>query len=258
MDDAVAAEKLVVMARFFLPQENIHGQFGAIAGSELDHLRRVLRLKPGDRITVFNERGWEHEAVLRAVGGAAAQIEIIASSQVERESPLQVTLAVGLTKGEKLDWVVEKATELGVAAIVPFASSFAVPKLDERKISARTERWRKIALSATKQSGRLRVPEILPMVAFDELLVQAQPLDARLLCWEKESEKSLRRAHAELDAVRTLLIAVGPEGGLSLGEAEAARRQRFELVHLGRRILRAETAALTALSLVQFLWGDLG
>jgi 16S rRNA (uracil1498-N3)-methyltransferase len=96
------------------------------------------------------------------------------------------------------------------------------------------------------------------MVAFDELLVQAQPLDARLLCWEKESEKSLRRAHAELDAVRTLLIAVGPEGGLSLGEAEAARRQRFELVHLGRRILRAETAALTALSLVQFLWGDLG
>lgn len=245
------------MARFFLPQKQIHGQFAKIDGSELDHLRKVLRLKAGDLITVFDDAGWEHEAVIRSVAGAQGEVEIIRSYQAQRESPLRLTLAVGLTKGEKIDFVVEKATELGVQRIVPFASTHAVPKLDERKIAARAERWRKIALSATKQCGRLQVPEVLPLMRFEDLLAHAQSEGAKLLCWERETEQSLRQAHDKLPDVKALLIAVGPEGGFSPSEAEMARQHGFEPVHLGRRILRAETAAITALSLVQFLWGDL-
>jgi len=245
------------MARFFLPSGQIHDNRGTIDGQELEHMRKVLRLKPGDRITVFDDTGWEHEAVIRSVAGAQGEIEIVRSYQAERESPLHLTLAVGLTKGEKIDFVVEKATELGVRTIIPFASIHAVPRLDERKIAARTERWRKIVLSATKQCGRTQAPEISPLMTFEELLASRQPETAKLLCWERETEQSFRQAHEKLRDAKALLVAVGPEGGFDPIEAELARQHGFERVHLGRRILRAETAAITALSLVQFLWGDL-
>jgi 16S rRNA (uracil1498-N3)-methyltransferase len=245
------------MARFFLPRNKMHDQVGALDGAQLDHLRKVLRVKPGDHITTFDDNGWEHEAVIRSMTSSKAELEVIHSYPVERESPLELMLAVGLTKGEKIDFVIEKATELGVRTIVPFASTYAVPKLDDRKIAARTERWRKIALSATKQSGRTSVPEIWPLLKFDDLLDHASLPAVKLLCWEKETEQSLQRAHNRLRDANAVLVAVGPEGGFSASEADRARQQGFERVHLGRRILRAETAALTALALVQFLWGDM-
>ncbi len=246
------------MARFFLPRQKINNQRGIIDGAELDHLRKVLRLAPGDRITAFDDGGWEHEAIIRSVASARAEIEIVGSRQADRESPLRLTLALGLTKGEKIDFVVEKATELGVEKIIPFASTHAVPKLDERKIATRTERWQKIAMSAVKQCGRNKVPEIMPLMAFEDMLRSAKPDDAKLLCWEKEEQRSMGQAHEQRCDAKALLIAVGPEGGFSSSEAELARQHGFELIHLGRRILRAETAAITALSLAQFLWGDLG
>lgn len=245
------------MARFFLPRKQIHDGHGIVAGQELEHLRRVLRLKPGDPITVFDDSGWEHEAVIRSLGADEGRIEILRSSEARRESPLQITLAVGLTKGDKLDFVVEKATELGVQAIIPFSSAFSVPKLDERKIAARTERWQKIALSATKQCGRTRVPEIEPLRGLPELLARSEPQALKIFFWEKEAERSLRQLHDKYSSAQALLLAIGPEGGFSAEEAELARGCGFELAHLGRRILRAETAAVTALSLAQFLWGDL-
>ena len=118
------------MARFFLPKKQLHDNHGTIDGRELDHVRRVLRLKPGDRITVFDDNGWEHEAVIQSLARARGEIEIVRSYPAQRESPLHLTLAVGLTKGEKIDFVVEKATELGVQRIIPLASTYAVPKLD--------------------------------------------------------------------------------------------------------------------------------
>jgi 16S rRNA (uracil1498-N3)-methyltransferase len=245
------------MARFFLARQQIRDNRGFVTGQELEHLRKVLRLEPGDQITVFDDTGWEHEAVIRGLSATQGEIDIVRSYQAQRESRLQLTLAVGLIKGEKIDFVVEKATELGVHTIIPFASTYAVPKLDERKIAARTERWRKIALSAAKQSGRTQVPVVLPLMKFTDLLIHAQSQAAKLLCWEKEAEQSLRQAHDKLRDADSLLVVVGPEGGFSPSEAELARQHGFERVHLGRRILRAETAAVTVLSLVQFLWGDL-
>ena len=133
------------MARFFLPRKNLRDNRGLVDGQELAHLRKVLRLGPGDRITVFDDGGWEHEAVIRQLSAERGEIEILRSYQAGRESPLRMILAVGLTKGEKIDWVVEKATELGAHEIVPFTSTFAVPRLDEKKIAARSARWEKIA-----------------------------------------------------------------------------------------------------------------
>ena len=245
------------MARFFLPTKNIEDKRGTIDGQELEHLRKVLRLRAGDPITVFDDAGWEHEAIIRSLDAQAAGIEILRSFQAERESSLKVTLALGLTKGEKMDFVVEKATELGVQAIVPFVSAYTVPILADRKIEKRGERWRRIALSAAKQCGRTHIPEILRLCDFEEIVGQSTgPL--KLLFWEKEAQLTLKQVHAIEPEVRSVLLVIGPEGGLSDEEAELARRHGFKPIRLGRRILRAETAAVTALSLVQFLWGDLG
>ncbi|HSK28846.1 MAG TPA: 16S rRNA (uracil(1498)-N(3))-methyltransferase [Candidatus Limnocylindria bacterium] len=244
------------MARFFLPQTNIHGQRGFIDGQELAHLQRVLRLAPGDRITVFDERGWEHEAVIQSLTAERGEIEILRSSEATRESSLDLTLALGLTKGEKMDLVVEKATELGVRSILPFTSTHAVPKFDATKAARRSERWRKIALSAAKQCGRTQVPAVLPLCDFPTLLSRPEPA-FKLLFWESESQQSLQQAYEKHSTAEALLLTVGPEGGFRGEEVELARASGFETAHLGRRILRAETAAVAAVTLAQFLWGDL-
>jgi len=245
------------MARFFVRRENIQGTSATLAGQELDHLRRVLRLTVGDVVTLFDDAGWEHEAVICRLHAGQGELEIRRSSETGNESPLALTLALGLTKGEKMDFVVEKATELGAAKILPFTSNFTVPKLDDKKIATRTERWRKIALSAAKQCGRGHMPEILPLCEFGQVVDNAGAHQLKLLFWEKETAQSLRQVHESNADLSAILIVIGPEGGFSGAEAELAQARDFHRVHLGRRILRAETAAVTALSLVQFLWGDL-
>jgi 16S rRNA (uracil1498-N3)-methyltransferase len=245
------------MPRFFVPKKNLSDTHGVIDGQELVHLRKVLRLVSGDRVTIFDDSGWEHEAVIRSVNAEQGKIEIVRSYAAARESPLQVTLGVALTKGEKMDWIVEKATELGVKTIIPFSSSYSVPQLDEKKIVKRTERWQKIALSATKQCGRTRVPEISPLREYQKLVNEVRPQTLKLIFWERELHRSLYHVHEMHGDVRAVLLVIGPEGGFTVEEAQLAQRQGFESVEIGRRILRAETAAVSALTLVQFLWGDL-
>jgi len=246
------------MARFFLPRSKIEGRRGSVAGAELEHLRRVLRLRPGDHIIAFDDNGWEHEAVIRALNDAQGELEILRSYQAERESPLAVTLAVALTKGDKMDYVVEKATELGVKTIAPFVSRYTVPKLNDRKAVQRAERWQKIALSAAKQCGRTCLPEVLPLCDYHELIGERGAAELKLFFWEREAEQTLKQVRDREAGVQSVLLVIGPEGGFTVDEAEMARTRGYTTVHLGPRVLRAETAALTALSLVQYLWGDLG
>jgi 16S rRNA (uracil1498-N3)-methyltransferase len=246
------------MARFFLPKERIQDQCGTIIGEELAHLRRVLRLGPGDQLTVFDDTGWEHEAIIRSFSADRGDVDILRSYRPERESSLQITLALGLTKGEKMDFVIEKATELGVQTLVPFISSYTVPKLNDRKIETRSERWQRIALSASKQSGRTLVPKVLTICEFRELVRQPWTDILKILCWEREGHLTLKQLYETDRNVRAILLVIGPEGGFSSEEADKARQTGFKSVQLGRRILRSETAALAALSVVQFLWGDMG
>jgi 16S rRNA (uracil1498-N3)-methyltransferase len=245
------------MPRFFLPRGQIDDNRGWITGQELIHLTKVLRLAPGDPVTLFDDSGWEHEAVIRALSPERAEVAILSSREADRESVLEIALAVALTKGEKMDFVVEKATELGVQTIVPFISVFAVPKLDEAKASKRSERWRKIALSAAKQCGRTKVPRLLPLCEFGDLVKRPQTQALKLLFWEKERSRTLHDIHEERRDAESALLVVGPEGGFSSEEARLAQEHGFEPVSLGRRILRAETAAVAAATLAQYLWGDL-
>lgn len=244
------------MARFFTRQGNIHDGRGFLEGPEVAHLRRVLRLATGDRIIVFEETGREHEAVITSLSEAKCEFEILRSRVAATESALRVTLALGLTKGEKMDFVVEKATELGAHAIAPFACEFSVPRLDEKKAAARMARWTKIALAAVKQCGRTRAPEILPLRDLQALIAADWNETLKLLFWERERAQSLRAVREKSAGTKAVLILIGPEGGFSDAEARAAGTHGFERVHLGPRTLRAETAAVTALGLVQFLWGD--
>lgn len=245
------------MARFFLPEHKIQENCAVIDGPELAHLVKVLRLRVGDAVTVFDNTGWEHDAVIEALTAERGVLKIVGSQPSERDPTLPIVLAVGLTKGEKLDFVIEKATELGVATIIPFVSKYTVPKMDMEKIRKRTERWQKIAVSAAKQCGRTRLPEVRSLCSFETLSRGPWLEMLKIIFWEKENQQSLHQLCAKHPSPKAVLLAVGPEGGFNSLEIELAKSQDFEPVHIGRRILRAETAALAALTLVQFVWGDL-
>lgn len=258
MGYAAVKEKELDVARFYIPKENIHSGRATLAGAELEHMRKVLRLGPGDAVTLFDDEGFEHEATIASYSAGAAEIAITKSSRPARESPLAVTLAQALGKGDKLDLVVEKATELGVAAIVPFVCGRTVPKLDRDAATRRRERWRRIALGAAKQSGRTRVPEIHELMDFSSLVEHPSAFDLKILFWENEHGRGLKQLHAEHPQIASLFLVVGPEGGFTAEEAELASAKGFCAAGLGRRILRTETAAIAAVALAQFLWGDLG
>jgi 16S rRNA (uracil1498-N3)-methyltransferase len=258
MGHTAVSEKELSVARFFIPKKNIQNGRATLTGAELEHMRRVLRLGPGDAVTLFDDEGFEHEATIASYSAGAAEIVIVKSARPERESPLAVTLAQALGKGDKLDLVVEKATELGVAAIVPFVCGRTVPKLDRDAATRRRERWRRIALGAAKQSGRTRVPEIYELVDFSMLVERPSAFDLKIIFWENEQERGLKQLHAQHPRIASLFLVVGPEGGFTAEEAALASAGGFYAVGLGRRILRTETAAVAAVALTQFLWGDLG
>jgi 16S rRNA (uracil1498-N3)-methyltransferase len=246
------------VARFFVPKKNIRDGRATLAGAELEHMRKVLRLGIGDRVVLFDDDGGEHDGTIASISTGAAEIAIAASSRPERESPLALTLAQALGKGDKLDLVVEKATELGVAAVAPFVCRRTVPKLERDAAARRGERWRRIALGAAKQSGRTRVPEIHELVDFSTVVSRSSPFDLKILFWEGEQRRSLRQLHTQNPRLASLLLVVGPEGGFTAEEAALATENGFHSVGLGRRILRTETAAVAVVALAQFLWGDLG
>jgi 16S rRNA (uracil1498-N3)-methyltransferase len=235
-----------------------------LRGAELRHLRDVLRLAPGARIEVFDGEGRAALAVVAAVDRRAADLTIVAPIERNAESPLTITLAVGLAKGAKLDWIVEKTTELGVSRIVPFTSERAVP--ERMSFAAKLERWRRIASSAAAQSGRAVCPEVENVSTFDALLARRAAHDRALFFWE-EATDAMRpvgeAAHASVPAraaptvLRNVMMVTGPEGGFSKDEAAAAARAGFTIASLGPRTLRAETAAVTVVVLAQIAWGDL-
>jgi 16S rRNA (uracil1498-N3)-methyltransferase len=246
------------VARFFVPKQNIRASRATLGGTELEHMRKVLRLGVGDRVVLFDDEGCEHEGTIASISAGAAEIAIATSSRPERESPLALTLAQALGKGDKLDFVVEKATELGIAAVLPFVCRRTVPKLERDAAARRGERWRRIALGAAKQSGRTRVPEIYELVDFSTVVSRSSPFDLKILFWEGEQSRGLRQLHEKNPRLASLLLVVGPEGGFTAEEAALATENGFHAVGLGRRILRTETAAVAAAALAQFLWGDMG
>ncbi len=222
-------------------------------GSASNHVTRVLRLRTGDAVTVFDGRGGEYEAVIADIRRDTVMLEVHAYRGVERESPLQITLAQGVSRGERMDWVVQKATELGVTRIVPLLTERSVVHLDERQSLRKVEHWRAIAIAACEQCGRNRVPRIEPPGRLPEFL-QARSRDSAGLLLSPEGSHTLSQVAA---GVHDVTVLIGPEGGLAAGEQDIALGTGFTAVRLGPRILRTETAAVAALTVLQQMAGDL-
>ena len=235
---------------------NFETQTVTLAADEARHLRDVLRLKPGDEVYVFDGAGREFRCTVVNTKRDSAELRI--DSEVEPakpESQLQLKLCVALLKGEKFDLVVQKATELGVTAIVPLITRYADIHLrDEADASKRVARWQRIALEATKQSGRALVPEVSAPLSFDSFVAGTKDAEQCLMFSERGGD-----GLSEIDqsTPKFLTALVGSEGGWSDEEIERARARSFHVVTLGGRILRAETAAITVTALLQHLFGDL-
>jgi 16S rRNA (uracil1498-N3)-methyltransferase len=233
------------MLRLYVPEPPDPDGTVHLPRAEVRHLH-TLRLGPGDRLCVFDEAGREHEVVLTRVTARDAVGRVVATSNASHESPLDLVLVPALVKHDKMDWIVEKATELGVARIAPVVTRYTVARGDH------TERWRRIALAAAKQCGRTRIPTVDAPRPFADAVATAWP-GLRLLAWEDEAAVRLTDLP---DAAAAVTVLVGPEGGFDEPEVAAARTAGFTTVTLGRRVLRAETAAIVATALCQHRWGD--
>jgi 16S rRNA (uracil1498-N3)-methyltransferase len=237
------------LPRFFIEHAAAAGESVALPRDEAKHAR-VRRLAVGDSVALIDRAGGAYRARLESMSRAGIVVRIVeALPQRDAESPLALTLAAAVLKADRFDWVVEKATELGVAAIQPFIGTHTLA----RPSAARQARWHQIARSAAKQCGRSTVPRIAAPLDFAAVL--SLPAAARLCFAEDGSGSALARV--ALDAPPSLLAIVGSEGGFSAAELSAARAAGCHLVTAGPRILRAETAAIVAVALCQARWGDL-
>jgi 16S rRNA (uracil1498-N3)-methyltransferase len=242
--------------RFKISRENLCESEAILDDpAEFRHLTRVLRLKPGDPVLLFDGQGKEYQATINRVTAREVSFALIPNSISETPEPsIRIILGIGLLKSAKLEWLIQKATELGVGEILPFHSLRVVPRLEETAVRNRQGRWEKIAAEAAKQCRRARIPQIHPPCSFTEALA-AFPGSARIFLWEKEKDRTLNNVlNASSPAVYAL---VGPEGGFSPEESQQAEEAGFVPVRLGPRILRAETAGLVIVALLQFLCGDL-
>ncbi|MGQ9509852.1 MAG: 16S rRNA (uracil(1498)-N(3))-methyltransferase [Thermodesulfobacteriota bacterium] len=245
------------MARFYIPHPIIKNGKLRIEGSEVRHIRRVLRLKAGDGVVIFDGEEKEYQGTIIKHEPRAVIVRIQKIIPVHKESPLEITAAQSILKGEKMDYFIQKAAELGVVRIIPFFSSRSVPLLDKSKRLSRYHRWQKIAIEASKQCGRGKVPEVLPLQDFSEMIRLATENSIRLILWEKERRR-LKEIFKEQKKVKDIIFVVGPEGGFGEKEIEEAQKNGFITISLGERILRAETASLCLLSILQYEWGDIG
>jgi 16S rRNA (uracil1498-N3)-methyltransferase len=228
-----------------------------IEGDEVRHIRRVLRLKTGDEIVVFDGSAKEYEGKIVEERSSSVVIRIQNILSSKRESPLEITLAQSLLKGEKMDDLIQKATELGVKEILPFFSSRSVPVLERSRGLKRRYRWEKIAIEASKQCGRGVIPKIEPLQDYSEMLQNIPPDFLRFILWEREGTR-LKEVLGGLKEKTKIFFIVGPEGGLSQEEVELSIERSFIPITLGKRILRSETASLSLLSILQYEWGDMG
>lgn len=215
------------------------------------YLNKVLRLKPNAPLIVFNGNGDQYNATIEAIEKKTVTIRTEDCDNINNESPLSIHLGIAISKGDRIDWVMQKATELGVTAITPLTSERTEVKLKGERLEKKLQHWRQIAISACEQCGRNRIPTINALSIADDWIntVAAE----RKLVLHHRTEQAI---DATLTIASSALL-IGPEGGLSDREINAAEQQGFEALRLGPRVLRTETAPLAAITLLQHSWGDM-
>lgn len=247
------------MRHFFIDPPAASTPLTAIKGSEAHHIKNVLRLKPGDSIKLFDGSGYEYDAVIRNMTAESVAVEIRRKIRATNESATRIIVAQAFLKEKKMDDLVRKLCELGVAQWIPFFSRRSVARPNPRRLAGRAQRWHRIATQALKQCRRIDLPEISGALSYIELLEFSKTCDLKIAFWENET-LSLNRVveSSEKDRVKNILLMLGPEGGFTAKEIEMAQNHGFISAGLGPRILRAETATLAACAILQYLFGDMG
>ncbi len=240
--------------RLFVSGELINGADIRLEGDRARYLGRVLRLRAGDEIRIFNGEGPEHSATLETITKSMVSLRVGVSHETRTESRLRIHLVQGVSRGERMDFVIQKATELGVKRVTPVLTEYGVVKLDAKRADKRREHWQGVAQSACEQSGRTRVPLIDAPLPLNEWFGnQPARVDAQVIL---RPGACLPLADIDRPSTKACLL-IGPEGGFSQTEYEDAEIAGFDAVGLGPRVLRTETAAIAALTVLQSKWGDL-
>lgn len=242
------------MTRFFIENETFSGTPLRLTGENLLHAK-VLRLKIGEQVLVCDGAGQEALCTVAAIDLAEIELTVVQRRRSETEAGVRVSVYMAFPKADKLEHVIQKATELGAFEIVAFPSARCVSRPDEKSLKKKQERWQKIAASAAEQSGRGRIPQVITIGSYREALDRAALADKALLFYENEHAATLRMA-LESPGWSTVSLITGPEGGLEESEVAQARTAGLEICTLGRRILRCETAPLCALSAVMYAAGE--
>lgn len=241
------------LTRIFVTDPLTPGAEVRLSASAASHVSKVLRLKEGAPLIVFDGTGGEHRSEITRVAGSNVHVALKEFMPGAPESALKLTLVQGVSRGERMDWTLQKATELGVSAIVPVLTARSVVRLDERQSLAKREHWQAVVVSACEQCGRTRVPEIAPPVRLRDYLATSKKEGLRLAL-SPVAQGSLAGLASVPQKVELL---IGPEGGLDDNEHLIAEQAGYLPVRLGPRVLRTETASVVALSVLQALWGDL-
>jgi 16S rRNA (uracil1498-N3)-methyltransferase len=246
-----------ILRRFFIPPEMVKMTCPEITGSEAGHICRVLRLSAGDEVELFDGTGNGYRAQIVSVAPDRVRFDIVESYPLTTESPASITLAQGFLKESKMDELIRPLTELGIHCLRPFYAARSVSRPKARSLEKRLGRWRKKALEAVKQCRRARIPIIEPADSLMDVLKGSDGFDLKIFFWEGE-QLAIKLPLQSLPSSRSILAVVGPEGGFSEDEVQMARERGFLICGLGPRILRAETAALAACTVLQYHFGDMG
>jgi 16S rRNA (uracil1498-N3)-methyltransferase len=246
------------MRRFMVEEIEFKDGLCSITGSEARHIAKVLRMQPDDALILMDAKGSRFQVIIKAVTSKEVLVTLHKPIPAPPPSPVKITLCQALLKSRAMDYVVQKTSELGVDRFFPFFSERTVVTLNEERSENKMRHWREIAYSAAKQSDRFAPAEIPAPSSFKELVAHWQEEDAlKVIMWEGEGAKDLKGLLRATPPLERFIGVVGPEGGFARPEIGWAREAGFASVSLGNRILRAETAAITMVAIVQYEWGDL-
>lgn len=242
------------MHRFFVEEPAMGENSITITGGDVNHIKNVLRMSVGDKICVINgQNNKEYYCEITAVGNDAVDTRICEIRESDQELGNEVVLFQGLPKSDKMELIIQKAVELGVHTIVPVSTDRTVVKLDAKKETNKRKRWMSISESAAKQSGRLRIPEVTPVVSYREALEMAKKMDVRLIPYElAEGMEKTRELMSSIQPGQSVAVFIGPEGGFESSEIEKAMEIGAWPITLGKRILRTETAGLVTLAMLVY------
>ena len=241
------------MHHFFVTPEQVQGQQICIEGSDVNHIKNVLRMKVGEELHISDGNNKKYLCAIEGMQADQVQVSILEELQTDTELPSKIYLFQGLPKSDKMELIVQKAVELGVHEIIPVATKRAVVKLDEKKAAKKVERWNSIAEGGAKQSGRNRIPRVACVMRFQDAVEKAKELDVALIPYElAEGMQETMRIIEGIQPGQSIAVFIGPEGGFEVVEVTLAMESGIQPVTLGKRILRTETAGLTALSILMY------